>query len=135
MKLLAPQIWREYFWLFNRTCALSICFWGFSCQGKKSIWYKIPQSGRKRSNFYELYSTQKSLEGESEVERLNYSVTLVHKKTRANIIMSIFLQLWKALSRSGFSSQTDATAVFSMESSAFSEKRTDICLLLVSSIA
>ena len=90
MKLLAPQIWREYFWLFNRTCALSICFWGFSCQGKKSIWYKIPQSGRKRSNFYELGNIQKSLEGESKVERWNYSATLVHKKTRTNILCRYF---------------------------------------------
>ena len=42
---------------------------GVSVVREKSICYKIPQSGRKRSNFYELGNIQKSLEGESKVER------------------------------------------------------------------
>ena len=88
LKFLAPQIWREYFWLFNRTCALLIRFWGFSCQGKISIWYKIPQWGRKMSNFYELCNIQKSPEGESNVERVMFNDT---SPQRTNIIMSIFL--------------------------------------------
>ena len=134
LKFLAPQIWREYFWWFNGTCALSICFWGFSCQGKIDMLQDSPIR-TKEVEFLRIgqYSKEPWRRIQSRTMKL-FSDTSPQKNKNQHI-MSIFLQLWKVFSRSRFSSQTDATAVFSMESSAFSEKRTDICLLLVSSIA
>lgn len=74
LKSFAPHAYK-YFWLFNQACALFAC--RVSAE-KKSIRCKI-SNGWKRSNFYKLCNIQKSPEGESIVERVNYSATLVHK--------------------------------------------------------
>ena len=112
LKFLALQFWREYVSLFNQTCALLICFCGFSCQGKKIDKVKIPQYV-KEVKFLRVMQYSKELWRRTEVKRLNYSVTLLLQNRKQHNYVDVFVTV-KASSRSGVSSQTDTTAVFTM---------------------